>query len=89
MSVAMFSTLSLAEAYLAGDFNSDLAIDATDYNLFVAAYDAVNGAGSFASATASVPEPSSVMLSSSWNWHRLWIWFAAKYFGAIRWFERN
>ncbi|MCA9259209.1 MAG: hypothetical protein KDA61_08415, partial [Planctomycetales bacterium] len=55
------SALSLAAAYQKGDLNGDLAVNAADFNLFVAAYEAANGMGSFA-AIASVPEPATFLL---------------------------
>ncbi|MBN1852136.1 MAG: PEP-CTERM sorting domain-containing protein [Pirellulales bacterium] len=56
------STFSIAQAYQAGDFNGDLAIGPADYLLFVEAYNAANGAGSFAAMVAGVPEPSSFLM---------------------------
>jgi hypothetical protein len=58
------SSLSLAEAYLRGDLNGDLAIDANDYILFVSAYDAANGMGAFQAMVAQVPEPTAGVLAA-------------------------
>ncbi len=56
------STSTSVEAYLSGDLDGDLLVNYLDYNIFVVAFDAANGAGAFAAAIASVPEPSSVLL---------------------------
>ena len=56
-----FSTLSTAQGYLKGDLNGDGSHDLSDFLLFRTAYDAVNGAGSFASLVG-VPEPSTLAM---------------------------
>ena len=58
------SGLSLAEAYRLGDMNRDLKNNHADFVLFQAAFDAVNGAGSFEAMleAAGVPEPTSILL---------------------------
>lgn len=56
------SALTPAEAYLLGDINLDLLIDAVDFQLFKADYNAANGAGSFEAMLQSIPEPSSLIL---------------------------
>jgi hypothetical protein len=55
------SSLTGAEAYLRGDLSMNKRIDYEDFEDFVAAYDANNGAGSFAE-TIGVPEPTSAAL---------------------------
>ena len=51
-----------ADAYAVGDIDGDLDVDLADLLAFEAIYDAANGAGSFASLSASVPEPSTCIL---------------------------
>ena len=58
------SSLSKAEAYQLGDLNADHANDFTDFRLFKADYDVVNGVGAFAAMTGVVPEPSAATLAS-------------------------
>jgi hypothetical protein len=55
--------LSFDDAYRQGDLNGDLANSYQDFLLFKAAYDAANGAGSFAAAL-QVPEPASWAMMS-------------------------
>lgn len=50
------------QAYLGGDLDGDLDKDIYDFSEFVAAYESVNGAGSFALMATSVPEPTAVCL---------------------------
>lgn len=58
------SSLTEAEAYLLGDINIDGQINRTDFAGFQQAFEAANGAGSFAQLLATIPEPtSSVMLA--------------------------
>jgi hypothetical protein len=56
------SSLSLAQAYRLGDLNGDKLSDHADFIAFKAAYDAVNGSGSFLAMVASVPEPTTSLL---------------------------
>lgn len=56
------SAFSGAQAYQEGDLDADGVIGASDYNIFVAAFDAANGAGAFAAAVGAVPEPAGVTL---------------------------
>ena len=58
------SGLSLAEAYRVGDMNGDLLNNHADFVLFKAAYEAVNGSGSFEAMleAGGVPEPASILL---------------------------
>jgi hypothetical protein len=58
------SALSGAERYQKGDLNNDGVNNLNDTKLFLDAYDAANGAGSFAAMLASlnVPEPSAAFL---------------------------
>jgi hypothetical protein len=56
-----FTGLTTAQAYLAGDLDNDKDRDLGDFLLFRTAYDAVNGAGSFADLL-SVPEPTAVAM---------------------------
>lgn len=51
------------EAHMLGDITGDLTVDYADFSAFAAAYDAVNGVGSFALLPPlQVPEPSSATL---------------------------
>jgi len=50
-----------ADAYLGGDLTGDLVVNHVDFNAFVAAFDAANGAGAFATLVR-VPEPSTGLL---------------------------
>lgn len=56
------SGMSPAEAYSLGDINLDLLINAVDFQLFKADYNAANGPGSFEAMLQSIPEPSSLIL---------------------------
>jgi hypothetical protein len=56
---------SLAQAYRLGDLTGDTMNNHADFVAFKTAYDAANGAGSFAAMVASVPEPSTVVLASA------------------------
>ena len=60
-SAASLSGATATQAYLGGDFDGDFDKDIFDFDQFVAAYDAVNGGGAFASMLA-VPEPASIVL---------------------------
>jgi hypothetical protein len=51
-----------SQALAFGDLNGDFRNDFTDFVMFKTAYEAFNGAGSFASMLAGVPEPSSFLL---------------------------
>jgi hypothetical protein len=53
---------SAVESHPLGDITGDLVVNFDDYRAFRAAFEAVNGAGSFASIGSAVPEPSSVVL---------------------------
>ena len=44
-----------------GDLNGDLVLDWSDFRLFKADFNNLNGAGSFAAAT-SVPEPTTLVM---------------------------
>ena len=57
-----FSSMTAAQTYRLGDLDGDGDNDHTDFLAFKSAYEAVNGAGSFADMVASVPEPSTVVL---------------------------
>src|SRR4051812_33715697 len=62
--------LTHAQAYAMGDLNSDFRNDHADFVIFKTAFDAANGAGSFASMLASVPEPTAIVLVAiaSFGW---------------------
>ncbi|MBA4107902.1 MAG: hypothetical protein C0485_19390 [Pirellula sp.] len=60
---ADLTSLSKAEAYQLGDLNADNANNFTDFRLFKADYDAVNGVGAFAAMSGAVPEPSAALLA--------------------------
>jgi len=51
------SGLTQAEAYALGDLNGDSRNDHADFTLFKSLFEAANGAGSFATMLATVPEP--------------------------------
>jgi hypothetical protein len=53
---------SLAEAYRLGDLTGDRRNDHADFVAFKTAFEAANGAGSFARMLAGVPEPASILL---------------------------
>jgi hypothetical protein len=55
------SALTLAQAANRGDLNGNRTNDYTDFLLFRADFDAINGAGAFAAMTAA-PEPSSALM---------------------------
>ena len=57
---SIFTGIGPAESYGFGDLDGDLDVDLDDFQAFVAAYDAANGAGSFA---ATIPEPAFGSLS--------------------------
>jgi endonuclease/exonuclease/phosphatase family metal-dependent hydrolase len=57
--------LTHAQAYVMGDLNGDFRNDHADFVIFKAAFDVANGAGSFASMLASVPEPTAIVLVAS------------------------
>jgi hypothetical protein len=54
--------LSPAQAYLQGDLNADFAVDIFDLLAFKDAYEADQGAGSFALINGAVPEPSTLVV---------------------------
>ncbi|MCA9188244.1 MAG: PEP-CTERM sorting domain-containing protein, partial [Planctomycetales bacterium] len=56
------SDLTAAQSFGIGDINSDGGVDREDFLAFKSAYDAINGAGSFAAMT-SVPEPGTYLLA--------------------------
>src|SRR5262249_10566879 len=58
------SSLSLAEAYRAGDLNGDKQNNHDDFVAFKTLYETANGVGSFA-ALVGVPEPASLVLIAS------------------------
>ena len=60
---ANLSSLSILDAFQAGDFNYDHKNDFTDFSLFKRAYESAHGAGSFA-ALLTAPEPSSLALAA-------------------------
>ncbi|WP_442483262.1 PEP-CTERM sorting domain-containing protein [Aeoliella sp. SH292] len=53
---------TLGEAYALGDINGDLAVNVFDLRAFKTAYEAAQGAGSFALLTNAVPEPSTLVV---------------------------
>ncbi len=53
---------SLTLTYQQGDLDGDMDTDITDFRLFEAAYDGVNGSGALAATMAAVPEPSTLTL---------------------------
>src|SRR4029078_829146 len=57
--------LTRAQAYAKGDLNGDFRNDHADFVLFKDAYETANGAGSFATMVASVPEPTGALLGAS------------------------
>jgi hypothetical protein len=58
------SALTPEQAYLLGDFNTDLKIDGHDFVAFRTAYDNANGLGAFVAMLAAVPEPSAGALAA-------------------------
>jgi PEP-CTERM motif-containing protein len=56
------TSLALADAARLGDLTGDGANDHADFVGFKQAFDAANGAGSFAAMIAAVPEPSTLLL---------------------------
>jgi len=58
------SGMSVSEAYFLGDLTGDLANDQADFIAFKTAFEAANGAGSFASMLTNVPEPSTLLLGA-------------------------
>ena len=58
------SALSAAQAYQMGDLNGNKVNDITDLDLFIDAYDLVNGVGAFTAMIAAVPEPSAMALAA-------------------------
>lgn len=56
--------LSPAQIFQLGDLNGDLVVNLADAGLFARAYDAENGAGSFAADIGAVPEPGTLLLAS-------------------------
>lgn len=60
---ADLSGLSLAEAYRLGDLNGDNQSSHADFVAFKSLYDSANGPGAFAAMIASVPEPSSLVIT--------------------------
>jgi exodeoxyribonuclease-3 len=55
--------LTPSQAHAMGDLNGDFRNDHADFVLFKTAYEAANGAGSFATMLTAVPEPSCRLLS--------------------------
>ena len=54
--------LTPQQAYSAGDFNGDFLNNHEDFVLFKTTFERINGAGSFASMVAGVPEPLAIWL---------------------------
>jgi hypothetical protein len=54
--------LTRSQALALGDLNGDFHNDFDDFVLFKSAFEAANGAGSFAAMLATVPEPSTILL---------------------------
>jgi hypothetical protein len=54
--------MTVVEAYQLGDMDGNRNHDLIDFDLFVDAFEALNGAGSFAAALTAVPEPSSIAM---------------------------
>ena len=59
---SLTADMTLLETYQYGDMDGNGAHNLDDFIAFSAAYDAANGVGAFAALTASVPEPSSLVL---------------------------
>jgi hypothetical protein len=59
---ADLSSLTPAQAYRQGDLDGDLRLGVNDFIVFQREFDRINGAGSFAAALASVPEPASIVI---------------------------
>ena len=57
------SGLSFQQAYFLGDLTSDKANNFDDFVAFKTLFEAANGAGSFAAMVASVPEPTTFLLT--------------------------
>ena len=57
------SGLSLEQAYFKGDMNTDKQNNFDDFVAFKTYYEAANGTGSFAAMVASVPEPTTLLLT--------------------------
>ena len=55
--------LTRAQAYAKGDLNGDFRNDHADFVIFKDTYESANGAGSFATMLASVPEPTAALLA--------------------------
>jgi hypothetical protein len=53
------------QAYFLGDITADLTINHADFAAFKSIYDAANGAGAFVAMLATVPEPTTCALISS------------------------
>jgi hypothetical protein len=60
--LADLSSMTAVQRALAGDLDGDGDNDVTDFSLFKADFDAVNGAGAFNAMLAGVPEPSSIAI---------------------------
>jgi hypothetical protein len=56
--------MTAAQARALGDLDGDFRNDHADFAVFKAMFDAVNGAGAFATLLSEVPEPSSLVLSA-------------------------
>ncbi|MCO6047072.1 PEP-CTERM sorting domain-containing protein [Aeoliella sp. ICT_H6.2] len=54
--------MTAVEAYRMGDLDGNFVHDLEDFDLFAEAYDLANGAGAFAAAITSVPEPSTIAM---------------------------
>jgi hypothetical protein len=61
---ANMTGLTAAEARALGDLDGDFQNDHSDFVLFKATYDKLNGTGAFVDMLASVPEPSVAVLST-------------------------
>ena len=61
--LANLTGLTPAQAYAKGDLNGDFRNDHADFVIFKDAYETSNGAGSFATMLASVPEPTAALLA--------------------------
>jgi endonuclease/exonuclease/phosphatase family metal-dependent hydrolase len=57
--------LTPSQARAMGDLNGDFKNDHADFVIFKTAFEAVNGAGSFAAMLAAVPEPSAFLLATT------------------------
>ncbi len=59
-----FAGLTPVQSYFLGDLNGDLEHDLVDFALFRLSYEETNGADAFAQMLATIPEPTTLLLTS-------------------------